>query len=49
MIKPKEMRCTGPVARTVEKLNACGIWCGNLKGSCHLDEPGVDDGMILKK
>jgi hypothetical protein len=49
VIKSKEMRCTEHVARTVEKMNACGIWWGNLKGRYHLDELGEDDGVILKK
>ena len=49
VIKSKEMRCTGHVARTVEKINAYGIWWGNLKGRDHFDEPGVNDGMILRK
>jgi hypothetical protein len=41
------MRWAEHVARTGERRGYTGIWWGNLRGRAHLEDPGVDERIIL--
>jgi len=48
VIKSRGMRWVGHVARMGERKVFTGFWYGNLRKSEHLEDPGVDERIILK-
>jgi hypothetical protein len=48
VIKPRRMRWAGNVARMRRDEVYTGFWWGNLRGKDHLEDPGVDERIILR-
>jgi len=42
------MRWAGHLERKGESRDACRVWWGNLRERDHLEDPGLDGGIILK-
>jgi len=42
VIKSRRMRWAGQVERMGERRGGYRVWCGNVKGRDHLQNPGVD-------
>jgi hypothetical protein len=48
VIKSRGRRWVGHVARMEERKVFTGFWCGSLRKSEHLEDPGVNERIILK-
>ena len=48
MVKSREMRWMGNVARMEERRGVCRVWWGNLRERGHLEDPGVERRIILR-
>ena len=48
MMRSRRTRWLGLVAHMGERMVHAGFWWGNLRGSDHFKDLGVDERMILK-
>jgi len=46
VIKSRRIRWTGNVARIGARRRCTGFWWGNLRERDHLEDPGVDVGIL---
>jgi hypothetical protein len=48
MIKSRRIRWAGHVERMGRGEACTGYWWGNMRGRGHLEDPGVDERIILR-